>query len=196
MKRISLVGPRSVGKSTIGKLLSEKLKLKFIDFDDYCHEGLKKDFGGICGFIDKNTEKYGETGVWDYYWKRQYRFLKEIFSKWKDFVLDMGGGTFAEVFSDRKRNAAIVSKNSLVVGLLPCDNDTEAIDFLFKREETRGHWKKRGILGKKLFGITKRDYLAGKPIYLKRCKIVIYINGRSKEKVVEEILLRLKDEKF
>ena len=48
---IIFIGPRSIGKSTIGKALSKKLKVKYFDFDTYVEKELK----GIDEHIEKKS---------------------------------------------------------------------------------------------------------------------------------------------
>lgn len=70
------------GKSTIGKRLSKKLSLNFIDLDDYIIEKEKMSISDV--FKNK-----GEV----YFRLIENKYLKEILSEKDNFVLSLGGGT-------------------------------------------------------------------------------------------------------
>jgi len=188
---ISLVGPRSVGKSSIGKILSQKLKYNYIDLDKFSEKELKNE-GGIRGFIKKRRNKDTSNLVWKNYWKYQHKFLLKIFSKSTKIVLDVGGGTFVEVFSKIKRNANLIAKKSKVICLLPSKKDSTAINILTKREMNRSHWKEKNLSKKEMKIIVKRDYLAAKEIYLKKSEIIFYTENKSKKQIVNELLNKIK----
>lgn len=70
------------GKSNIGKLLSKRILLKFIDLDDYIEnkEGMS---------IPNIFENKGEI----YFRKIESLYLNEILQKNESFILSLGGGT-------------------------------------------------------------------------------------------------------
>ncbi len=70
------------GKSTLGKLLAQKLKFEFIDLDDYITTSEECDIPAI--FSTK-----GEI----YFRKKEFAYLKEILDTKDDIVLSTGGGT-------------------------------------------------------------------------------------------------------
>ena len=80
-KNLILCGFMGSGKSTIGKLLSEKMGTGFIDTDTYIEqkEGMK---------ISEMFEKYGEE-----YFRSREREVCEELSKLKRMVISTGGGT-------------------------------------------------------------------------------------------------------
>lgn len=58
--KITITGPRSVGKSTIGRLVARKLKMKYISSDEIGDKALKKEGGldkAIKSGIIKNSSK-------------------------------------------------------------------------------------------------------------------------------------------
>lgn len=77
---IILVGMRGAGKSTIGKILSDKLDMPLIDTDEFIvkQEGMT---------IKQMTDKHG----WDYFRDKETNVLKMLQSRDK-FVLSTGGG--------------------------------------------------------------------------------------------------------
>ncbi|SMC80584.1 shikimate kinase [Cellulophaga tyrosinoxydans] len=80
--KIVLVGYMGSGKSTIGRLLSKKLNINFIDLDDYIERQLEKSISTI-------FEEHGEI----YFRKMEHNFVKELMSKKDSFILSTGGGT-------------------------------------------------------------------------------------------------------
>ncbi len=80
-KNLILCGFMGSGKSTIGKLLSEKLGARFIDTDTYIEqkEGMT---------ISEMFEKYGEQ-----YFRDREREVCEELSKLQKTVISTGGGT-------------------------------------------------------------------------------------------------------
>jgi shikimate kinase len=70
------------GKTTIGKRLSKKLSLNFIDLDDYIIEKEKMSISDV--FKNK-----GEV----YFRLIENKYLKEILSENDNFLLSLGGGT-------------------------------------------------------------------------------------------------------
>lgn len=80
--QIILLGYMASGKSTIGKVISKKLYMNFIDLDDYISEREKMSISEI--FKNK-----GEI----YFRQIEHTYLKEIINSKDNFVLSLGGGT-------------------------------------------------------------------------------------------------------
>ena len=81
-KSLVLIGMMGSGKSTIGFLLSKKIKLKFVDVDNYIEneEGMK---------IREIFERKGE----EYFRKIELKKTLKILDK-KRTVISLGGGAF------------------------------------------------------------------------------------------------------
>ena len=115
-KNLVLIGMMGVGKSTIGKILAEKLKFGFIDTD---HEIEKNENSTIKKIFDLKGEEY-------------FRIVEEklVLEKLKlnNVVLALGGGSFLN--SNIRRN---VLKNNLSFWL---DWDTNIlIERIFKSKK-------------------------------------------------------------
>ncbi|PQJ81675.1 shikimate kinase [Polaribacter glomeratus] len=80
--KIVLLGYMASGKSSVGKKLSKKLSMSFIDLDDYIIEKEKMTISDI--FKIK-----GEI----YFRLIESIYLKEILLKKENFILSVGGGT-------------------------------------------------------------------------------------------------------
>ena len=81
-ENLVLTGMMGVGKSTIGKRLAKKLKLKFIDIDEVIEKKEKKT-------IKEIFEIKGE----DYFRKIEKKITIEALKK-DNFVIALGGGAF------------------------------------------------------------------------------------------------------
>lgn len=80
--QIVLLGYMGSGKSTIGKILSKKLNISFLDLDDYIEEALGSSISNV-------FEQQGEI----FFRKKEHFYLNEILTKKDDFILSTGGGT-------------------------------------------------------------------------------------------------------
>jgi len=70
------------GKSSIGKKLSKRLTMNFIDLDDYI---IQKEEATIAEIFKQKGEIYFRN--------IESKYLKEILFKEEDFILSLGGGT-------------------------------------------------------------------------------------------------------
>ncbi|MFS4494751.1 shikimate kinase [Maribacter sp. 2308TA10-17] len=104
--QIVLIGYMGSGKTTIGKLLAKKLKIKFLDLDSHIEESEGTSISNI--FADR-----GEI----YFRKKEATRLRAILSNEKDFVLSVGGGT--PCYANNMNAISEVNKNGiyLKVGL-------------------------------------------------------------------------------
>ena len=80
--KIVLLGYMSSGKSSVGKLLAEQLKLKFIDLDT----AIEKATGST---ISRIFSEKGEI----YFRKKETEVLQDILATTSGMVLSLGGGT-------------------------------------------------------------------------------------------------------
>ena len=97
-KSIALIGPMGCGKSTIGKLLSKKINVEFIDSDDCIEEKLKLSIAEI-------FTKFGEC----YFREAEQSFILNLASE-QQFVLATGGGaiTSSNVLSFLKEKFFVI----------------------------------------------------------------------------------------
>ncbi|WP_457626582.1 shikimate kinase [Persephonella sp.] len=100
MKNIYLVGFMGSGKSTVGKILAEKLNMRFVDVDEI----IEKEEGR------KIPEIFKEKG--EEYFRELERKALERLSKEEDLVVSTGGGLGAD-----RENMEKMKKSGLVVWL-------------------------------------------------------------------------------
>ena len=80
--KIILIGYMASGKSTIGKLISEALNLRFYDLDDLIENNLNLK-------INEIFEKKGEL----FFRKKEREVLIDFLETTENYVLALGGGT-------------------------------------------------------------------------------------------------------
>ena len=182
--KITITGPRSVGKSTISKIVAKKLDLKFISSDKIGEKSMKK-YGGL--------DKAIKSGLIGKFIKNSaYGLIREVYRK-DNFVFDLSGGAFAS----RKYNEAskkvreTAKKNSIIIGLLPSKNARESIDLLFLREGKRDHFK--GMDKLELLEKVKEDFMKYPRILDRYCDFIIYTKGKSSKDVADEIVKKIKN---
>ena len=177
--KITITGPRSVGKTTISKLLSEKINLNCISSDEIGEKALKKE-GGLdkaikSGKIRKIIQKKGYSLI-----EKQYEKI--------NFVLDLSGGAFTseKYFNASKKVRKVSKENSILIGLLPSKNNNKSLKFLFEREKERMHFK--DMSEKKLISKIEKDYIIFEPLFEEFCDFVFYVDGKNPDEITNEIL--------
>ncbi len=101
LKKIILTGYRATGKSSVGRLLAQRLNLDFVDMD----EVLQNRHGEI-------SELVRERG-WDYFRAREKELLEELVAC-REAVISSGGGAVLhrEVWQKLKETGLVVWLNA------------------------------------------------------------------------------------
>lgn len=161
------------GKSTIGRLLASTIDFEFIDLDEY----IESKEGNSVSEIFKSK---GEI----YFRKVEHKYLKDILSNKNRYVLSLGGGTpcYAsnmELIESVGNTISFYLKASIkeLVTRLMKEKDQRPLVARFKTEVDLTEF-----IGKHLF--ERNDFY-------NQSDTQILIDGKSKEKVVEELLLNL-----
>lgn len=105
MKTIVLIGMMGSGKTTIGKLLGEKLTLRSIDIDVIIEQNEKRTISEI---FQNEGEKYFRN--------IERETIKKIFTN-KDLIISLGGGAFEDQLTQE-----LLLKNSTVIYLKTSPN--------------------------------------------------------------------------
>ncbi|MBU1198809.1 MAG: hypothetical protein KKF46_08605 [Nanoarchaeota archaeon] len=179
---ITLVGPRAVGKTTIGKELAYITGYEFIDLDVLMNEELKSD-GGLLSF----AEKYG----WDVYMHRLHLFLKKLLRRLngKKIILDLGGGTISSEFPISEKNAHLVKSHSKIFLILPYEEDDKNTRILVERElqrKRKNFWQ--GWNDEKIREKAIKDYFDRLPGFKRHAHHHIYTKEQSPRKVAKIIM--------
>jgi shikimate kinase len=181
MDIITLVGPRAVGKSTVGRILANEMGYQFFDVDKYMHNKLEKE-GGIGMYVDK----YG----WKKYmnllrWTLRHEIMPEIIESNKKVVLDCGGGMIGSEFGASKSMAKLLRKHSKIIMLIPHEDDQKGLKILYERELERPYWK--GLPLEEIKEEIRKHYYERVPLIKKQAHHIIHVNDRSVRDIVKFI---------
>lgn len=176
---ITITGPRSIGKSTISKIVAKKLKLKYLSSDEIGEKAMKK-HGGLDKAIKSGLiKKFIKKGAYNLI-RREYR---------KDnFVFDLSGGSISSTdFPEASEKVRKIAKSkSTVIGLLPFTDEEKSIKLLFKREKNRKHFKKTNK--KELSERVKRHYKKFPKIFNRFCDVVVYTENEKPNVLADKIV--------
>ena len=162
-ENIILVGMAGVGKSTVGKLLSQVLGWDFVDLDEYI---IHKNGKSIQDIINKEGEDaFGEI-------EKQSMYEIELMHK----VVAPGGSIIYHT-----KLMEYLSNRAIIVYL---DDSFENIEKKLKDTP------QRGILGLKNKTL-EQIYWERKPLYLKYADIMVWCSGKSYEQITDEIRQKL-----
>jgi len=163
--KIYLIGYMGSGKSTIGKLLSDQLKLDFIDLDKYIEHETGKS-------ITEIFAQNGEAG----FRVMEHDYLKKVVTK-DNMVVSLGGGT--PCFHN---NIDLINKNGTSVYL---DVD---LDVLTKRlsKEKNDRPLIKNLNDTELKSFIERNLEKRETIY-KQASIIIKVKTLDKDELVEKI---------
>ncbi|WP_420554565.1 shikimate kinase AroK [Neptuniibacter marinus] len=164
---IFLIGPMGAGKSTIGRLLSQELKLEFVDSD----REIEKRAGADIPWI---FDVEGESGFRD-----REEGVIEALSLRKDIVLSTGGGAIL-----RPENRIMLQANGTVVYL-----ETSVEQQLDRTSRD----KNRPLLQTENPQAVLEELMSIRhPLYLDTADIVVVTDKRHPKTVVTEIIRQLK----
>jgi shikimate kinase len=168
-----LIGPRSIGKTSIGIALSKKLNEPYFDFDEF----VEKELNGIDNHIEnKGVESYRAEET-----KILIKFLEPLP---KDCNISFGGGTMASQFQIfNKKNAESLQNVGTIIYISPSENSEEALKIIHSREVKRE--------GNKSFEETKKLFHLRKPAYEKIANVKLTIQEKPVHQIVEELIQKL-----
>lgn len=162
MKTIVLIGMMGSGKTTIGKLLGEKLTLRSIDIDVIIEQNEKRTVSEI---FQNEGEKYFRN--------IERETIKKNFTN-KDLIISLGGGAFEDQLTQE-----LLLKNSTVIYLKTSPN---VILERIKNNTNRPLLKNQMTVEKIQSIILQRQ----KNYAL--ANITILTDNKNTDKIVEEIL--------
>ena len=168
--KIFLIGYRCTGKTTIGKILADRLNFDFFDTDL-----LIEHVSGLN--ISQIVEKYG--------WKKFRRLEKDILfntKKNEDAVIATGGGIITA-----PENQNFIKKNGFCVWL---DADLKTILHRFNNDN-KTCLSRPSLTNKDLLKETKELISLRKPLYEKIANIRIDVSSHTPEEIVNIIDRRL-----
>lgn len=163
-----LTGMRGSGKSSIGKILAQKLKYRFIDTDI---EIERQERLSIPDIVKRND--------W-FYFRKKEKYILRNYTKKKHVILATGGGVILD-----KDNRKKLSNNGKII-FLSCDIDT--LEKRIKKSHYRPPLTKKQSLHEEL----KHLWEKRKNIYESSADIIIDNNNNlSLEETAEKIIMKL-----
>ena len=187
---IILIGPMCAGKSTVGKLLADRLGIKGYELDD-----LRQDYYDEIGYDKKQASEIanGEEGMMGLikYWKPfEVYAVERVVSEHQNCVLSFGAGH--SVFEDAELFTRV--KNALapfdyIILLLPSPDLDDSVKTLNSRFSNLLE-REVGKVDPKLLGLN--EHFVKHPSNHQLAKFTIYTQGKSPEDTCNEILEKLK----
>jgi shikimate kinase len=182
---IILIGPMSVGKSTIAQLLSEKLGLPRIELDE-----IRQTFYNEIGYDESLASKIaGDIGLKGLikYWKPfEAHAVERAIEEFNECILDFGAGH--SVYDEELRFAMV--ENALksikyVILLLPSPDLDRSVEILNQRF-TELQLREVGKVDQQLLRLN--EYFIRHPANQKLAKRTFYTEGKSPQETCQEII--------
>jgi len=170
---VVLIGYMASGKSTLGKILADRLNFKFIDLDDFIESKER------CSINDIFKQK-GEI----YFRKIETNYLKELLETDNKLILSLGGGTPCygnnlELIQNSQGTKSIYLKASIPV----------LIERLEKEKAKRpiiAHIETKDLLTE----FVAKHLFERSPFY-EKAGATVTTNGKTEKDIIEELLLEL-----
>ena len=169
--QIILIGPFGVGKTTVGRLLKDKLGLPLVSLDDLCY-GYYEEIGWSGQEALRIYEQEGGDAFNEYLNSFEPYGVEQVLLRNHGCVIDMGGGQ--TVYDDQARFARV--KNALapypnVVLLLPSEDLEKSFRVL--KERRRSEFL---------------EYLIRNPCNYVLAKHIVYTEDKSPDQTANELL--------
>lgn len=162
MKTIVLIGMMGSGKTTIGKLLGEKLTLRSIDIDVIIEQNEKRTVSEI---FQNEGEKYFRN--------IERETIKKNFTN-KDLIISLGGGAFEDQLTQE-----LLLKNSTVIYLKTSPN------IILERIKNNTN---RPLLKNQMTVEKIQSIILQRQKNYELANITILTDNKNTDKIVEEIL--------
>jgi len=163
MNNVILIGFMGSGKSSVGKLLADKLQCKFIDMDDEIEIGEKKS-------INEIFDEYGE----DHFREIETSYLEKLLTK-KNKVIATGGGVIL-----KEENISILQRIGTVIFL---HTKYEALLKNLEGDTNRPLLQKDNAEQVIKNLLNKRE-----PIYFNAASMIIQTGEKTIEEITNEII--------
>jgi shikimate kinase len=180
--RIVITGPRSVGKSTVSKIVADLIKHEYVSSDELGNKAFEKQ-GGLDG-VTKSGElkKIIMSGG--------YTIILDALKK-DNFIFDLSGGSVSSR-SMAEASAAVrkaAKESSIIFGILPSKDFEKSIKILSEREAKREHFKH--LTKEEINAQTRKDFDKFPPLFEAFCDYIIYAEDKTPEEIAKEIVSKL-----
>lgn len=187
-KTIILIGPMMAGKSTIGRLLSERLGLPQIILDD-----LRWDYFNEIGYDDEESRRIvaseaGFRGLLDYWKPFEVHAVERVLADHDQGVIDFGAGyTVQEDEALFGRVEQALAPYEHVILLLPSPDLDKSMAILNERMEAlmREHDQPEERIP---IVLQANEEFVKLPCNGRLAKRVVYTEGKTPEETCEELL--------
>jgi shikimate kinase len=169
---IVLIGYRCTGKTSVGKILSERLGKAFVDTDDYIEKKAERPI----------SEMVAEGG-WDFFREAEVEAIREIASS-DNLIIAAGGGAVLNTdnVNNLKRNGVIIlleTTSETILQRMRADEKTEQ--------------QRPSLTGKDPLEEIEEVLEMRRPHYRQAMDFAVDTTSKTIEKVVDEILKKLAD---
>jgi shikimate kinase len=171
--KIILIGYRATGKSTVGRILADRLNVAFWDTDAMVEKNLAMPIKEIVAF-------HG----WDYFRAKEKEIIKFLTQK-EDCVIATGGGVvlFRENIDLLKQNVDLLKQAGVIIWLnAPLQDIIERLKEDAEKEATRPQFTPGNIV-QETIDIMRRRL----PLYESAADYVVDTLDKNPEQVAEEI---------
>ena len=166
---IVLIGMRATGKTTVAKILAEKLKRDHIEMDEQVTER-----SGLS--IPEMVKKFG----WEYFRDLESKVTQEV-ARLDNKIISTGGGAVT-----RKENTEILKKTGFLI-LLAASIDTMLLRM--EKGTNKPSLTEKSSVREEITEVLKQR----KILYEKACNVRIATDNQSPEEVAEKILAIIKE---
>jgi len=170
---IVLIGYMASGKSTIGRILANKLDYDFIDLDNYIE---KKEGQSIVDIFKTKGEIY--------FRKKEALHLSKIIAVENNFILSLGGGTPCygnnmNILLDNTNVTSIYLKASIGALIERLENEKSKRPLIshLKTQDELGEF-----IGKHLFERTQ---------FYSRANFTVVTDNKTQDEIIEKTILKL-----
>jgi shikimate kinase len=185
MDEIILIGPSGVGKSTVGKLLAERLGIPQISLDEL-RWGYYKEVGFDENLARQIRSTQGFPGLIQYWARFNVHAVERVLAEHHNCVIDFGAGhSIYEDEDDFKRVQLMLAPYNNVILLLPSEDVDESIRILTARQQQLAPIADRGIIG----SIMEHHIRHHSNPDL--AKMIIYTEDKTFQEICDEIIARL-----
>ena len=169
--KIILLGYMSSGKSTVGKKLSQRLYIPFIDLDSYIE---KKEKSSVKDIFKEKGEIFFRL--------LEHKYLKELIASNKKFVLSLGGGT--PCYSN---NMEYLTKNSDIISIYL---HASILTIVNRLKYNKNRPLITGIKENKLSDFVSK-HLFERSFFYNKATYKVSVDNKTVEKIVTEIRIIL-----
>jgi shikimate kinase len=171
--KVVLIGYRATGKSTVGRILADKLKIAFWDTDAMIERSMEMPIKEIVALEG-----------WDFFRAKEKETIKLLTQK-EDCVIATGGGVvlFRENIDLLKQNMDLLKKSGVIIWLnAPLHDIIERLKQDAQNEATRPQFTSGNIIQETIDIMRQRL-----PLYEREADYTVDTLNKTPEQITEEI---------